>query len=88
MNALETQVNQIINYAMPITLTIDDVKTGTVTDPVLSKVIEIMKNVRWYELDVLPQEQETDKLKQYHKSKDSLSLNDEQTIVLNFVELC
>ena len=35
MNALETQVNQTINYAMSIALTIDDIKKGIVTDPVL-----------------------------------------------------
>ena len=82
VNALETQVNQTIHYAMPVALTIDDIKKGTVTDPVLSKVIEIIKKERWCELDTLPQEQETIELKQYRKIKDSLSLNDEPYITL------
>ena len=67
---------------MPIALTIDDIKKRTVTDPVLSKVIEIMKNEHWYELDKLPQGQETNEIKQYRKIKDYLSLNDEQSIIL------
>ena len=38
VNALETQVNQTINYAMPIALTIDNTKKGAVTDPVYLKL--------------------------------------------------
>ena len=41
-----------------------------------------MKNERWYKLDALPQGQETHELKQYCKIKDSLSLNDEENIIL------
>ena len=37
VNALETQVNQTINYTMPIALIIYDIKKGTITDPDLSK---------------------------------------------------
>ena len=66
----------------PIALTIDDMKKERVTDPVLFEVIEIMKNERWYELDTLPQGQEKHALKQYRKIKYSLSLNDEQNVIL------
>ena len=52
---------------MPIALTIDDIKN---INPVL-----LMKNKRWYELDMLPEGQETNELKQYCKIKDSPSLN-------------
>ena len=62
-------MNQTINYVMRIALTIDDIKKGTVTDPVLSQVIKIMKNDRWYELDKLSKVQETNKLKQYRKTE-------------------
>ena len=62
-------MNQTINYVMRIALTIDDMKKGTVTDPVLSQVIKIMKNDRWYELDKLSKVQETNKLKQYRKTE-------------------
>ena len=62
-------MNQTINYVMRIVLTIDDIKKGTVTDPVLSQVIKIMKNDRWYELDKLSKVQETNKLKQYRKTE-------------------
>ena len=37
VNALETQVNQTINYTMPIALITYDIKKGTITDPDLSK---------------------------------------------------
>ena len=75
-------MNQTINYAVTIALTIDDIKKVTVYDPVLSTAIEIIKNERWYELDTLPQGQEKNELKQYRKIKDSVSLNDDQIIVL------
>ena len=75
-------MNQTINYAVTIALTIDDIKKVTVYDPVLSTAIEIIKNERWYELDTLPQGQETNELKQYLKIKDSVSLNDDQIIIL------
>ena len=67
---------------MSIALTIDDIKKGTVAEPVLFKVIEIIKNERWYQLDTLPQGQETNELKEYYKIKDSLLQHVEQTIVL------
>ena len=41
-----------------------------------------MKNEHWHELDTLPQGQETNELKQYCKIKDSLSLKNEQNIIL------
>ena len=54
VKALETQVNQTINYAMSIALTIDDIKKGVVTDPVLSKSYRnSKKNEHWYELYTL-----------------------------------
>ena len=82
MKALKIQVYQVFNCAIPISLTIDDIKKGTVTDSVLFKVIKIMKNERWHELDALPQGQVTNEFKQCRKIKDSLSLSDEQNIIL------
>ena len=78
----ETQVNQTINYATSIAVTIDDIKQGTVTNPVICKVIKIMKNECWYESDKLLQGHGTNELKQYGKIKYSLSLNDQENIIL------
>ena len=41
-----------------------------------------MKNEHWHELDMMPQGQETNELKQYCKIKDSLSLKNDQNIIL------
>ena len=56
-------MNQTINYAIPTAVTIDDIKQGTVTNPVICKFIKIMKNECWYELDALLQEHGTNELK-------------------------
>ena len=73
--------NSFVNSLVALNIT-NNTKKGTVTDPVLSKVIKIIKNERWYKLDTLPKGQETNELKQNRKIKDSLSLNDKQNIIL------
>ena len=57
-----TYKNCFVNSLVALNIT-NNIKKGTVTDPVLSKVIKIKKNERWYKLDTLPKGQETNELK-------------------------
>jgi len=83
INTIENHVNYMIHYAIPDALTIDDVKMATLADPTLSKLIELIRNEQWYKLDNLPDNnQETQHLKQFRKFRDTLSLNEEQNIIL------
>ena len=79
---IENHVNFISTYASLRAITLDDIKLATKTDPFLQKLIDITVNNTWHMLDKLPDSEETKMLKHYRKMKDTLTVNEEQNIIL------
>lgn len=85
-NSLEDYVNFTIHYACPNAITLSDIKTETLQDKTMQMLVYFIKTGRWYELDKLSAKnhENTDlsELKKFQIIKESLTLNEEQNIIL------
>lgn len=79
---IENHVNFVSAYASLRAITLDDIKLATQTDPFLQKLIDITISNTWHRLDQLPDSDETKMLKHYRKFKDTLTVNEENNIIL------
>ena len=81
-NYIEKHVNFTVKHASPNALTIEDIKTATNTDPVLQQLINIIQTNTWHKLDKASKTEEIQQLKRYHQMKETLTVNEEQNLVL------
>lgn len=81
-NYIEEHVNFIATNASPIAITLEEIKIATRADPILQKVIHHINARSWYKLDQMLDTEEVRSLKQYRKTKDTLTVNSEQSLIL------
>ena len=76
-------MNLITEHAVPNALKLQDLQAGTLTNPVLKRVIEYIGSNKWYEIEKQAQDGETNKLlKRFCKIKDSITLIAEKNLIL------
>ena len=86
INSLEYYVNFAIHYACPNALSLSDIKTETLHDKTMQMLTYFVKTGQSYELDKLSArnyaEIDLSELKRFRIIKESLTLNEEQKIIL------
>ena len=79
---IEKQINNLTKFSVPFAFTIQDLKTATLADPLLQQLIELKRNGNWHTVNRQATNEQTEHLKAFQKIEESITVNDEQNIVL------
>ena len=80
----EEYVNQLVEYACPNALTLDNIRQATRSDKLCQEVIKLIQNRNWYTIEKRTDinEEFKNELKNFRKIRNELTLTDDQQIIL------
>ncbi|KAK3752378.1 hypothetical protein QZH41_000375 [Actinostola sp. cb2023] len=78
----EEYINFVSQHAVPIAINLEEVKSATLNDHTLQRVIECIRNGSWYKKDAQDLRLDNRAFNSYQMVKDELSVNAEGNLVL------